>query len=180
MQWRTVILDSNNWVIGEHSIKEVMHWAIQDRPWYTLRTFTIDTPISCPMQLKTNSWTSVTVNTNAVSPAEVNRESIIIGHRLKFFAELYYRLEASMENLGISNSNFTIIELHEYLVSQGVIKGTAPVDAGVQYENKMQLLQNLNNIKMQVISAILNAKNAEDFAKARELMLRLFFTNILL
>ena len=52
MQWRTVILDSNNWIIGEHSIKEVMHWAIQDRPWYTLRTFTIDTPIVCPMQLK--------------------------------------------------------------------------------------------------------------------------------
>jgi hypothetical protein len=85
-----------------------------------------------------------------------------------------------MENLGISNSNFTIIELHEYLVSQGVIKGTAPVDAGIQYENKMQLMQNLNNIKTQVISAILNAKNAEDFAAARELMLRLFFTNILL
>lgn len=180
MQWRTVILDSNNWVIGEHSIKEIMLWAIQDRPWYNIRTFTIDAPIACPMQLKTNSWTSVTVNTTATAPAEVNKESIIIGHRLKFFAELYYRLEASMENLGISNSNFTIIEMHEYLVSQGVIKGTAAIDAGVQYENKMQLLQNLNNIKSQVISAILNAKNAEDFAAARELMLRLFFTNILL
>jgi hypothetical protein len=180
MQWRTVILDSNNWIIGEHSIKEVMHWAIQDRPWYTLRTFTIDTPIVCPMQLKTNSWTSVDINANATPSAEVVKESIIIGHRLKFFAELYYRLEASMENLGIGNANFTIIDLHEYLVSQGVIKGTAPVDAGVQYENKMQLLQNLNNIKTQVINAILNAKNAEDFAAARELMLRLFFTNILL
>jgi hypothetical protein len=44
----------------------------------------------------------------------------------------------------------------------------------------MQLLQNLKNIKTQVIDAILNAKNAEDFAKARELMTRLFFTNILL
>jgi hypothetical protein len=44
----------------------------------------------------------------------------------------------------------------------------------------MQLLQNLNNIKTQVISAILNAKNAEDFTAARELMTRLFFTNILL
>ena len=180
MQWRTVILNSNNWVIGEHSVKEVMYWAIQDRPWYTLRTFTIDTPISCPMQLKTNSWTNVTVNTDAVSSAEVTKESIIIGHRLKFFAELYYRLEASMENLGIKNSNFTIIEMHEYLVSQGVIKGTAAVDAGIQYENKMQLLQNLNNIKIQVISAILSAKNADEFAGARELMLRLFFTNILL
>jgi hypothetical protein len=157
-----------------------MLWAIQDRPWYTLRTFTIDTPISCPSQLKTNSWTSVDINSLSTAPAEVTIESAIIGHRLKFFAELYYRLEASMENLGISNSNFTIIELHEYLVSQGVVKGTAAVDAGIQYENKMQLMQNLNNIKTQVISKILDAKNAEDFASARELMLRLFFTNILL
>ena len=180
MQWQTVILDSNNWIIGHHPIKEVMLWAMQDRPWYTLRTFTIDTTISCPTQLKTNSWTSVDINSLAIAPAEVKIESVIIGHRLKFFAELYYRLEASMENLGISNSNFTIIEMHEYLVSQGIIKGTAAVDAGIQYENKMQLLQNLNNIKTQVISAILNAKNAEDFASARELMLRLFFTNILL
>jgi hypothetical protein len=70
--------------------------------------------------------------------------------------------------------------MHEYLVSQGVIKGTAPVDAGILYENKMQLMQNLNNIKTQVISSILNAKNAEDFAAARDLMTRLFFTNILL
>ena len=180
MQWRTVILDSNNWVIGEHSIKEVMHWAIQDRPWYNIRTFTLDAPTTYPIQLKTNSWTNVSVNIEAIPPAQVTTESMIIGHRIKFFTELHYRLQASMENLGISNSNFTIIELHEYLVSQGVIKGTAAVDAGVQYENKMQLLQNLNNIKTQVISAIINAENAEDFAAARELMLRLFFTNILL
>jgi hypothetical protein len=85
-----------------------------------------------------------------------------------------------MENLGISNSNFTIVDLHEYLVSQGVIKGTADVDANIHYENKILLLQNLKNIKTQVISATLNAKNAEDFANARELMTRLFFTNILL
>lgn len=180
MQWRTVILDSNNWVVGEHSIKEVMHWAIQDRPWYNIRTFTLDAPATYPIQLKTNSWTSVSVNAEANPPAQVITESKIIGHRIKFFTELHYRLQASMENLGISNSNFTIIELHEYLVSQGVIKGTAAIDAGLQYENKMQLMQNLNNIKARVISAILDAKNAEDFAGAHELMTRMFFTNILL
>lgn len=180
MQWRTVILDSNNWVIGENSIKEIMIWAIQDRPWYNIRTFTLDALTSQPTQLKTNSWTNVSVNAKAVPSAQVISEYTLIGHRMKFFTELYYRLQASTENLGISNSNTTIIDLHEYLVSQGVIKGTAAVDAGVQYENKMQLLQNLKNIKTQVIDAILNAKNAEDFAMARELMTRLFFTNILL
>jgi hypothetical protein len=180
MQWRTVILDSNNWVIGEHSIREIMLWAIQDRPWYNLRTFTLDAPASYPIQLKTNSWTNVSVNTEATPSQQVITESTIIGHRIKFFSELYYRLEASMENLGINNSNFTIVDLHEYLVSQGVIKGTADVDASIHYENKILLLQNLKNIKTQVISATLNAKNAEDFASARELMTRLFFTNILL
>lgn len=180
MQWRTVILDSNNWVIGEHSIKEIMLWAIQDRPWYNIRTFTLDSSGTAPMQLKTNSWTNVSVNSEAVPSTQVVTEAAIIAHRLKFFSELYYRLQASMENLGIGNSNTTIIDLHEYLISQGVIKGTAPEDAGVKYENKMRLLQDLNNIKLKVIDAVIKAKNAEDFKSAHELMTRLFFTNILL
>jgi len=44
----------------------------------------------------------------------------------------------------------------------------------------MRLLQDLNNIKLKVIDAVIKAKNADDFQAAHALMTRLFFTNILL
>lgn len=180
MQWKTLIVNPDNWVLGENANKDIMIWAIQDRPWYNIRTYGIDTEFKIPSQLKTNSWTNVEINTTAVAPDSVRIEALLIQHRINFFTELSYRLRISAENLGISDANLNVIHLHEYLVSIGIIKGECASDAAIQYENKIRLLQDLNTIKTTVVDAVLNAKNAEEFKKAHNLMERLFFTNILL
>lgn len=180
MQWKTLIVDPNNWVLGENPNKDVMIWATQDRPWYHIRTYSIDGTLSVPSQLKTNSWTNVILNTDAIVPESVKTEAMLLNQRMIFFTELSYRLRISAENLGLSDHTTNLVHLHEYLVSLGVIKGEAVADAGIQYENKMRLLQDLNNIKTSVIDAVLSAKNASEFKQAHNLMERLFFTNILL
>lgn len=180
MQFRTLIINPDNWIIGEHTNKEVMLWAIQDRPWYNLRTYTIKEDFALPAQLKTNSWTQVEINRDNTCPQDVQREIKLIEARMKFFGELYYRLQIAQENLGLSNTNFTLVQLHEYLVNQGLVKGDANPDASIHYENKLRLLQDLYNIKTQVVESLLKAATQEDFAQTRTLMERLFFTNILL
>jgi hypothetical protein len=180
MQFKTLIVNSENWALGEHEIKDVMLWAIRDRPWYHVRTFHITEELTYPVQLKTNSWTNVSVNNQSVPPGDAARDSALIFHRMNFFKELYHRLEISQENLGLSNTTTLMVQLHEYLVNQGIVRGEASVDAGVQYENKMRLLQDLNRIQETVIAEVLAAKTLEDFKKARATMDRLFFTNILL
>ena len=180
MQFRTLIVNPDNWIIGEHANKDVMIWAIQDRPWYNLRTYTIKEEFSLPAQLKTNSWTQVEINRENTCPQDVLREIKLMEARLKFLAELYYRLQIAQENLGLSNTNFTLVQLHEYLVAQGLVKGESNPDASVQYENKLRLLQDLYNIKNQVVESLLKAQSPDDFVTTRTLMERLFFTNILL
>lgn len=180
MQFRTLIVNPDNWIIGEHTNKDVMIWATQDRPWYNLRTYVIKETFELPAQLKTNSWTQVEINIGNTCPQDVLREIKLIEARMKFFAELYYRLQIAQENLGLANTNFTLVQLHEYLVHHGLVKGESNPDASVQYENKLRLLQDLYNIKNQVVEATLQATDQEGFAAARTLMERLFFTNILL
>jgi hypothetical protein len=180
MQWRTLIVNSDNWVIGEHENKEILIWSIKDRPWYNLRTYGLEKMVPLPFQLKTNSWTSVEVNNESIVPQQVAIEKMIISARINFFAELHYRLNIATETLGISNANDNMLSLHEYLVATGVIKGQCDPDSAIQYENKIRLLQDLNNIKKVVIDAVIKAKSVKDFESARTTMERLFFTNILL
>lgn len=180
MQFRTLIVNPDNWIIGEHTNKDAMLWAIQDRPWYNLRTYVIKEEFSLPAQLKTNSWTQVEVNRENTCPQDVLREIKLMEARIKFLVELHYRLQIAQDNLGLSNTNFTLVQLHEYLVTQGLVKGEANPDASVQYENKLRLLQDLYNIKNQVVESLLKAQTADDFSTTRTLMERLFFTNILL
>jgi hypothetical protein len=180
LQFRTLIVNPDNWIIGEHTNKDAMIWAMSDRPWYNLRTYTIKDEFSLPAQLKTNSWTQVEINRENTCPQDVLREIKLMEARIKFCAELYYRLQIAQENLGLSMTNFTLVQLHEYLVALGIVQGEASPDAMVQYENKLRLLQDLNNIKNQVVASLMQAATIEDFAQTRALMERLFFTNILL
>jgi hypothetical protein len=180
MQFKTLIVNPDNWALAQHDIKDVMLWAIRDRPWYHVRTYAIDQELTFPVQLKTNSWTSVDVNTETSAPAEVIRDAGLIFHRMNFFKELYHRLAMSQGNLGLSNTTTLIVQLHEYLISQGLVRGEAKADAVVHYENKMRLLQDLNNIQETVITEVLASTTIEDFKRAKTTMERLFFTNILL
>jgi hypothetical protein len=180
MQWQTLIVNSDNWVLGTSQIKDILIWSIQDRPWYNIRTYGLPNTFETPFQLKTNSWTSVDVNSDAKPTREIMIEKTIINARIKFFTELHFRLTNSAETLGLGDANTNMVSLYEYLIASGVLQGTAPSDAKVQYENKMRLLQDLNNIKKAVIDSVMLAKSIEDFAAARTNMERLFFTNILL
>jgi len=180
MQWRTLIVNSDNWVIGEHENKDILIWSIKDRPWYNIRTYGLEERVELPFQLKTNSWTNVEINNGAAAPQTVIVEKAIISARINFFSELNYRLTIATETLGLSNANDNLLALHEYLIAHGVIKGQADDDSAIHYENKMRLIQDLNNIKKTVIDAVMAAKTIEDFKSARTTMERLFFTNILL
>jgi hypothetical protein len=180
MQFRALIVNPDNWVIGEHAIKDVMIWATRDRPWYHIRTYTIKEEFTLPVQLKTNSWTTVEINKDNTCPRDVQIEIALIGHRIKFLTELHYRLQIAVENLGLSDVNTTMVQMYEFLIAQGIVKGDIREDAEVQFENKMRLLQDLNNIREEVITSLLAAQTAEEFQATRTLMERLFFTNILL
>lgn len=181
MQYKTLIINPDNWAIGQHDIKDVMLWAIRDRPWYHIRTYAIEQDLTFPVQLKTKSWTSVDINDSSIPPGDVSRDAALIFHRMAIFKELYHRLAISQENLGLSNNTTLMVQLHEYLISQGLVRGEAKPDAAVQYENKMRLLQDLNNIQETVITEVLAARTIdEDFKQAKYTMERLFFTNILL
>ena len=180
MQFRALIVNPDNWVIGEHAIKDVMIWATRDRPWYHIRTYTIKEEFKLPIQLKTNSWTAVEINKDSTCPRDVQIEVTLIGHRIKFLTELHYRLQIAIENLGLADVNTTMVQMYEFLIAQGIVKGDIKEDAEVQFENKMRLLQDLNNIREEIITSLLAAKTAEEFQATRTLMERLFFTNILL
>lgn len=179
MQYKTLITNPDNWIISENTNKDVMLWAMQDRPWYHLRSYAINEEFSLPAQLKSNTWLQVELNRNNTCPVEVQDEMKLIDARIKFFTELYYRLQIAQESLGLSNTNFNLVHLHEYLVANGIVKGEANPDAVIQYENKLRLLQDLHNIKLQVVDSLLKEKTL-DFSSTRNLMDRLFITNIML
>lgn len=181
MQWKTVVLDSNNWAIFGLDNKQLLHWAIKDRPWYTLRTFQFNTPPETyPVQIKSMSWTTAEINSGATPDKGVILGNHLIAARVKLFYELQMRLNASMENMGVADNTETLLQLHGYLVSKGIIEGSAEDDSVITYQNKIALLSNLENIKKTIIDLGLAARTKESFDAARKEMERLFFTNILL
>ena len=180
MQWRTIIFNPENWAVGEHAIKDVMLWAISDMPWLHVRTFSNINFRTLPVQLKTKSWTSVEINETAFPTQEVLDLSFKIKKRIEILQELHYRLEISQENLGISNSNLNLLDFYRYLVSKKIIEGSAEKDSIINFENKIQVLQELDNIKNIVIGLVLNSLSEDDYRSAKTEMERLFFTNILL
>lgn len=180
MQWRTLIVNSDNWVIGEHENKDILIWSIKDKPWYNIRTYGLTDVASVPFQLKTHGWTQYEVNKNSIPSQQVINDKNIIIARINFFNELHYRLRMSSETLGISDANSNLLLLHEYLVSKNIIIGESHSDSSIHYENKIRLIKDLDNIKNTVIDLVIKSKSIEDFKSARTTMERLFFTNILL
>jgi hypothetical protein len=179
MQWQTVVVDPDNWVIACAENKEILLWSTRDRPWYNIKTYKIDS-VTAPFQLKTNSWLNVEINSNANAPESVKIETLIFDARIKFFTELFYRLRSQEEIQGLGNYNENLLALHEYLSGLGIIPGSSKLDSKITYLNKIKLMQDLDAIKTVLIDQVLQAKNAEQFKAAYHAMERLFFTNILL
>jgi hypothetical protein len=180
MQFRALIINPDNWAIGEHANRDVMIWAIRDRPWYQIRTYSIQEEFTLPVQLKNNSWNTVELNDNNICPKEVLTEATLFKHRIEFLSEMQYRLQIAVESLGLVDVNTTIVCLYEFLISKGIAQGNHKIDAAIQFENKMRLLQDLSNIREKIITSLLEAQTPKEFQVTRILMERLFFTNILL
>jgi hypothetical protein len=180
MQWRTLIVNPENWVLGESPVKDAMLWAISDMPWLHIRTHGGITATQFPFQLKTESWTSVTVNKDAVPFQETVDLTNKIKKRIALLQELYYRLEIAHQNLGLGNANYTIVDFYHYLVSKGLVEGEAPDDSQIVFENKIQTMKHLDQIKRATVTECLACTTDEDYAQAKKNMERLFFTNILL
>ena len=181
MQYKTVILDSNNWALGTSDIKHVLHWSTRDRPWYNIRTFAFKTVLPIvPCCLKSLNWREAEMNADAKIDRSIHLESLLMGARIKLFTELYMKLEASKENLGINDHAENMLLLHEYLVSHNVIQGTFQPDAKLTYENRIKLISDLHTIREKIVTMGLSALSKEQFDEVRLEMDRLFFTNILL
>jgi len=180
MQWRTIILDPDNWALGENTSKDVMLWAIKDMPWLHVRTFGNLYITKFPTQIKTNSWTSVEINEDAKAPKEIFDLSVKIRKRIALLHELNYRLIVAQENLGISNANFNILDFYKFLAAKNVIEGKFSSDSVINFENKIQILTHLENIKQEIVEKVLTIDNDDGFQKLKTEMERLFFTNILL
>jgi hypothetical protein len=180
MQWRTLIVNPENWVVGESNIKDVMLWAITDMPWLHIRTHGGLAETRFPFQLKTSSWTSVSINEDAWIDQDVADLATKLKKRIVLLQELYYRLEIAHQNQGLGNANFNIIDFYNYLVDKKVIAGESPADASITFENKIQVMKHLDSIKRKTIDECLTCNTDEDFAQAKKNMERLFFTNILL
>ena len=174
MQWRTLIINPENWALGESSVKDVMLWAISDMPWLHIRTHGGLTETKFPFQLKTESWTSVSINTEAWIDQDVADLASSIKKRITLLQELYYRLEIAYQNQGISNANFNLVDFYNYLVDQKVLAGTSPKDSGIVFENKIQVMKHLDDIKRSTITECLSCSTDEQFATAKKNMERLF------
>lgn len=181
MQWKTVILDSDNWALGSSDIKSVLHWAIKDKPWLVVRTFGFNGQLPvAPIQLKSLNWKDAETNTGAAPDKAKQLSALLLSARIKVFTELHYRLRASKENLGIEDTDETLVQFHQYLSSFGIIPGEHTPDSRIQYENRIKLLGDLEKIKAKIIDQGLAAKSKEEFDAVRTEMERMFFTNILL
>lgn len=181
MQWKTVILDSDNWALGASDIKAVLHWAIKDKPWLVVRTFGFNSSApSTPVQLKSLNWKDAEINSGAEPDRSKQLLGLLMSARIKVFTELHYRLRASRENLGIDDTDESIVQLHQYLASFGIIPGEHTPDSRIEYENRIKLLGDLEKIKTKIIDQALAAKSKEEFDAVRTEMERMFFTNILL
>lgn len=180
MQWRTFIVNPENWVLASSTIKDPMLWAIADMPWLCIRTHEGIDGKEFPFQLKSQSWTKVSLNEQAVASEEVVEISDLLKKRLVLLQELYYRSEIACQNQGIGNANSNLFDFYQYLVSKKILEGTCADDSTLMFENTMQILKHLDGIKKTVIKECLSCRNDDDFLRARKNMERLFFTNILL
>jgi hypothetical protein len=180
MHYATIILTSDNWAVGSHDNKDILLWAISDKPWLNLRTLQFAEKPTFPCQIKTNSWTNVEVNTSSTPNQDISILTKTMDTRIKLLAELVYRLRSHYEIMGVSDPSSLILKMHEYLVDAGVIHGTAAPDAKIKYLNSIRLMQDLEAIKTSTIEKILAVRDTETFQAARHHMDRMFFTNILL
>lgn len=180
MQWRTIIFDSDNWIVAECSNKEVALWAISDMPWLTLRSFPNLNFQNLPVQIKTHSWTSAEISDRNEPPITVIELVEKIKSRISILDDLYHRTEVAQENLGISSSNFNLLYFYEYLAAKKIIDGDSKFDSEIKFENTIQILQDLDNIKTTVISLVLKSQSEEQYQYAVNEMERLFLKNILL
>jgi hypothetical protein len=180
MQWRTIIFDPENWALGENASKDVMLWAIKDMPWLHVRTFGNLNITRFPTQFKSNSWTSVEINEQSKPSNDINELSVKIRKRMAVLQDLNYRLDVAQQNLGISNSNFNILDFYKFLTAKNIIEGTYSSDSIINFENKIQILSHLDLIKQTVIDQVLAVDTDEGFQEVKTQMERLFFTNILL
>lgn len=180
MQYQTVILTTENWVVGTHDNKDILAWAISDLPWLNIRTLGFSDTINTPCLIKSNSWTDVQVNREVSTPTNVKLLHAKMSARIKLLSELVLRLRSHSEIMGVSDTSVMLIRLHEYLVSNKVIDGTSEVDAKIKYENSIRILQDLEKIKQSTIEKILKVSDTDSFNEARTHMERMFFTNILL
>jgi hypothetical protein len=94
--------------------------------------------------------------------------------------DLNYRLDVAQQNLGISNSNFNLLDFYRFLTAKNVIEGIHSSDSIINFENKIQILSHLDTIKQTVIDQVLAVDTDEGFQEVKTQMERLFFTNILL
>jgi hypothetical protein len=90
MKLQTIIITPDNWVLGTSEIKDVLIWAMKDRPWLNLRTYNIENHLTFPCQIKSNSWLNVEVNDNLPTPA-VRIEALMINARIAVFTDLHTR-----------------------------------------------------------------------------------------
>lgn len=181
MQYRTVIIDSENWALAASEQKVVLHWAIKDRPWLNIRTFGFQTaPERYPVQLSSLNWREAEVNTAATVDNKLALGSLLLTARVKLFTELNMRAQIARENLGIADPHETIVMFHDYLAAQGRVEGEPVADSVISFENRLRALRSLEKVKTQIIEIGLAARSKEAFDAAREEMERLFFTNILL
>lgn len=181
MQYRTVIIDSDNWALATSEYKAVLHWAIKDRPWLNVRTFGFEVPPErYPVQLSSLNWREAHVNTQAAPDNKLALGSLLLTARVKLFTELSMRIEIARENLGFADPHETLVLFHDYLAAQHKVEGDFEPDSVITFQNRLKTLRSLEQVKARIIDVGLAARSKEAFDAARQEMERLFFTNILL
>jgi hypothetical protein len=181
MQWTSVILNNDNWALASSEHKDVLLWAIKDKPWLVVRSFGFETAVNkYPCLLKSKNWREADIVSDAESNKLIMMSSVLLGARVKLLTELKLKINAHKENLGINDSDETIIQFYKYLASISIINDSRFKDCQIDFENKIKLLIDLENIKLHIINLCLLADSKEKFADVRTEMDRLLFTNILL
>lgn len=174
MLWQTLAIDTtSNTAVAVFDDKQVLQWAIQDRPWYVIKTYSFQEQLpTAPFVLKSNSWKDVALSETLPDPF-YKLESLLITARVRLFVELKQRYDSSLENQGIHSPYQIVCRLYNTMLK------TTNADA-ILLANDISTIQELEALKQQVINCTLQAKTQQDFVNARALMERLFFVNILL
>lgn len=180
MQYKTVILTSDNWAVGTSDNVDILLWSIKDKPWLNLRTFQLDDDTNLPYQLKSNSWTNVEIVKKSQVPDDVQILHKLISTRIALFKELTFRLQNHKQLMGVSDVSTMLVGMFEYLAQKKIVQGSHRDDSDLQWENSIKLLQDLERIKISSIEKILQVRDKLTYDEAKNHMDRMFFTNILL